>query len=80
MVSAPKGSVMIASLDVGELTLLLVEAATQTRHPPQMTTGEALDEIKRSAPDIYAAIRVQASVACEYFADCMRNATPQASH
>lgn len=76
-VSPPRGTFMVANLDVRHLAVLLFEQAAEIKRPEHRSLDEAADEIKQNAPDVYQALIEQANVALDYFARCMRSATPE---
>jgi hypothetical protein len=76
-VSPPQGQFLVANLDVRHLAVLMFERFAEIRHPDNISLDEAADEIKKRSPETYRAMIDQAHVACEYFAQCMNNATPE---
>lgn len=80
MVSPPHGRLLIASIDLQELTLLFFEAAYNVTHPEGVSAADALDVVKQHEPEVYAGLHRQAHVAVDYFADCMRNAKAEATN
>jgi hypothetical protein len=65
----------VVELDRDELVVLMLEASTQQKRPPDRSASEVLDALKLApfSPDFLAGlarIELLASVALEYFGRC----------